>query len=87
MEVAARVRLFPACCRERGLNVRVISAGTDPDAQVAPVVAKHLKANGYEVPNAQPRRATASDMAQADVISRWTNWPASRSGSAGFSFD
>ncbi len=59
---------FQRAARERGLNVRVISAGTDPDAQVAPVVGNHLKANGYEVPIAQPRRATADDMAQADVV-------------------
>ena len=59
---------FQRAARERGLNVRVISAGTDPDEQVAPVVAKHLKANGYEVPIVQPRRATADDMAQADVV-------------------
>ena len=59
---------FQRAARERGLNVRVISAGTEPDAQVAPVVANHLKRNGYEVPIAQPRRATADDMAQADVV-------------------
>lgn len=59
---------FQRAARERGLNVRVISAGTDPDAQVAPTVAKHLKATGYEVPIAQPRRATADDMAQADIV-------------------
>jgi arsenate reductase len=59
---------FQHAASERGLNVRVISAGTDPDAQVAPVVVNHLKANGYEVPIAQPRRVNADDMAQADVV-------------------
>ena len=59
---------FQRVARERGLNVRVISAGTDPDPQVAPAVARHLKENGYDVPVAKPRRATANDIAAADVV-------------------
>ena len=48
--------------KERGLNVRVVSAGTDPDPEVAPAVATHLKKQGYEMPIAKPRRATDADM-------------------------
>ena len=59
---------FQRVARERGLNVEVRSAGTDPDPQVAPAVASHLKANGYDVPVAKPRRVTANDMALADVV-------------------
>jgi hypothetical protein len=59
---------FQRVAKERGLNVRVISAGTDPDAQVAPAVASHLTKNGYDVPIAKPRRATGEDMATADVV-------------------
>ena len=59
---------FRRAAKERGLDVRVESAGTDPDPNVAPVVASHLKKNGYEVPAGKPRRATESDMASADVI-------------------
>jgi len=59
---------FQQLATERGLNVRVASAGTDPDPQIAPAVAKHLKANGYEVPATKPRRVTADDMSSADVV-------------------
>ena len=59
---------FRRLARERGLNVRVESAGTDPDPDVAPAVAAHLKKNGYDAPVAKPRRATAADMATADVV-------------------
>lgn len=59
---------FERYARERGLNVRVVSAGTDPDNTVAPAVAAHLTKNGYAVPAAQPRRATADDFATADLV-------------------
>lgn len=59
---------FQRLAKERGLNVHVLSAGTDPDAEVAPAVANHLTKNGYKVPIAKPRRATADDLATADVV-------------------
>jgi arsenate reductase len=59
---------FQRLAKERGLNVRVISAGTDPDAAVAPAVATHLAKNGYQVPISTPQKATHDDVAAADVI-------------------
>jgi arsenate reductase (thioredoxin) len=59
---------FERLAMERGLNVRVESAGTDPDAQVSPVVARHLATNGYPVPVATPRRVAAADFELADVV-------------------
>ena len=59
---------FERLAKERGLNVRVLSAGTDPDPQVAPAVVNHLAKNGYEVPVRKPRRATPEDLASADVV-------------------
>ena len=59
---------FQRLAKERGLNVRVLSAGTDPDPEVAPAVAKHLKKQGYEIPIAKPRRATDADILAADVV-------------------
>ena len=50
------------------MNVRVLSAGTDPDPEMAPVVASHLMKQGYEVPLVKPRRATADDLVVADVV-------------------
>ena len=59
---------FQRLAKERGLNVRVESAGTQPDAEVAPAVASHLTKNGYAVPIAKPRRVTSEDLAMADVV-------------------
>lgn len=59
---------FERYAKERGLNVRVLSAGTDPDPQVAPAVAAHLSKNGFTVPTAKPRRATAADFAAVDLV-------------------
>jgi arsenate reductase len=59
---------FQREAKARGLNVPVESAVTDPDAQVSPAVASHLKKHGYEMPVAKPRRATADDMAMADAV-------------------
>jgi arsenate reductase (thioredoxin) len=59
---------FQRLAKERGLNVHVISAGTDPEPQVAPAVANHLTKNGYDVPVSKPRRVTDSDLSSADVV-------------------
>jgi arsenate reductase (thioredoxin) len=59
---------FQRIAKERGLNVRVDSAGTDPDPEVGKAVAAHLTKTGYALPIDKPRRATASDVEQADVV-------------------
>jgi len=59
---------FKRAARERGLNVRVESAGTDPDPEVSLRVADHLKKGGFDVPVAKPRRVRETDMAVADVV-------------------
>jgi arsenate reductase len=59
---------FQRLAKERGLNVRVESAGTEPDAQVAPAVAAHLTRNGYPIPVTRPRQVTADDVSTADFV-------------------
>ena len=59
---------FTQQAKARGLNVRVESAGTDPDPAVSPTVAAHLKRQGYPVPQSNPRKVTAQDLASADVV-------------------
>jgi arsenate reductase (thioredoxin) len=59
---------FERLAKERGLNVRVESAGTDPDLTVSPAVAAHLKRQGYPAPRANPRKVTAKDLESADVV-------------------
>jgi anti-sigma-K factor RskA len=45
---------FERLAKARGLNVRVESAGTDPDPTVSPVVAAHLNRQGYPAPKVEP---------------------------------
>jgi protein-tyrosine-phosphatase len=59
---------FQRLAKERGLNVIVESAGTDPDPRVSPTVAAHLAKQGYPASTAKPRLVTAEDLAKADVV-------------------
>ena len=59
---------FQRLARERGLNVHVASAGTEPDAAVSTAVAAHLKGQGYSVPLAKPRKVAPEEVAVADVV-------------------
>lgn len=59
---------FQKMAKERGLNVRVDSAGTEPDEQLSKGVVAHLQKNGYAIPIEKPRAATAADMSTADVV-------------------
>jgi protein-tyrosine-phosphatase len=59
---------FRRLAKERGLNVVVDSAGTEPDPAVAPAVAAHLAKQGYPVPSEKPRLVTPDDFAKADVV-------------------
>ena len=59
---------FQRLAKERGLNVIVDSAGTEPDPAVAPKVAAHLTKQGYPVPVQKPRLVTPDDLAKADVV-------------------
>jgi arsenate reductase (thioredoxin) len=59
---------FARLAKERGLNVRVESAGTEPDAQVSPAIAAHLSKSGFAVPVSKPRRVTPADLEAADVV-------------------
>jgi arsenate reductase (thioredoxin) len=59
---------FERLAKERGLDVRVESAGTDPDPTVSPAVAAHLKRQGYPVPGSNPRKVNSKDFESADVV-------------------
>ena len=54
--------------RARGLNVRVLTAGTEPDPAVSAAVARHLTDNGHVVPIDKPRRVTEAEVQSADVV-------------------
>lgn len=59
---------FQKVARERGLNVRVESAGTEPDATVNQAVARHLTAQGIDVPVRRPRKVDGAELERADVV-------------------
>jgi arsenate reductase len=59
---------FQRVAKERGLNVRVETAGIEPQEAVSPVVADHLQKNGYTIPIAKPRAVTQQDVESADVV-------------------
>jgi protein-tyrosine-phosphatase len=59
---------FQKLAKERGLNVRVDAAGTEPEPQLSTSVVARLKKNGYAVPIDKPRAATAADMKRADIV-------------------
>ena len=59
---------FQKMANERGLNIRVDAAGTEPDPDLAKGVVAHLEKNGYALPIAKPRAATATDVRAADII-------------------
>ena len=54
--------------KERGLDVHVQSVGTEPDPAVSPVVAAHLRANGYDVPVAKPQLVSDEDLTGSDLV-------------------
>jgi len=59
---------FQKLAKERGLNIRVVTAGTDPDAQVSPAVASHLAGAGYALPISKPQKIDAAEFESADVV-------------------
>lgn len=59
---------FQKLAKERGLNVRVDAAGTDPEPALSKSVVAHLQKNNYAIPIDKPRAATIEDMTKADVV-------------------
>jgi protein-tyrosine-phosphatase len=59
---------FQKLAKERGLNVRVDAAGTEPEPALSKSVVAHLQKNNYAIPIEKPRAATAADMSGADVV-------------------
>lgn len=58
---------FNRLAAERGLSVRAISRGTDPDSEVHPGALAGLSADGLAPPN-EPQKLTPADLAAARTI-------------------
>ncbi len=52
---------------DAGVDITIDTAGTDPDAEVLPLVRNQLESDGFVV-DTVPRLVTAADLARADVI-------------------
>jgi arsenate reductase (thioredoxin) len=59
---------FQQLADQRGLNLQANAAGTEPDAQISPLVAALLKAEGIDVSGQPPRRVADAELAEADYI-------------------
>ena len=59
---------FQKLAKERGLNVRVDAAGTDPEPELSKGVVARLQRDGVAIPVDKPRAANAADMKSADVV-------------------
>jgi protein-tyrosine-phosphatase len=56
---------FQRMATERGLDIPAASAGTEPDAAIAPGVLRTLLAEGVDLRGQAPRRLTRGDVADA----------------------
>jgi len=56
---------FERLARERGLDARATSAGTEPDREIAPRVIAELRAEGVDLRGRHPQRVTRADVERA----------------------
>lgn len=63
----AAAAFFTATASERGLTATVTTGGTDPDADVLPVVRQQLVHEGLAF-DATPQQVTGADLDRADVV-------------------
>jgi len=59
---------FERMAKERGLPVAAESAGTEPDAEIAPPVLAALKAEGVDMAGRKPRLVTREMAAGASLV-------------------
>jgi protein-tyrosine-phosphatase len=69
---AAKSVLAAACferlAEARGVRVRALAGGTEPDPEIAPVVLRALLAEGIDLRGERPRSVTPEDLAGAAAI-------------------
>ena len=59
---------FERLARARGVGARAAFAGTEPGAEIAPVVVARLLQEGIDLRGLRPRRVTPEDVAQASRV-------------------
>jgi arsenate reductase (thioredoxin) len=60
--------LLERAARERGIDVRAVSRGLEPDERVPPKIAAALLADGFDVAQFQPRALDETDVAGATRV-------------------
>src|SRR5205809_840204 len=56
---------FNRLARERNMELRAVSRGTNPDAEIAPSAARGLEADGLAAPAEIPTRLSTAEVATA----------------------
>ena len=57
--------IFNKLARERGLNLRAIARGTNPDPEISPKVAAGLRSDGLASSESAPKKISKADLAGA----------------------
>jgi protein-tyrosine-phosphatase len=69
---AAKSVLAAACFERlaaaRGVRVRALAAGTEPDAEIAPAVVRALLLEGVDLRGERPRGVTRADLADVAAV-------------------
>ncbi|HET8669074.1 MAG TPA: hypothetical protein VFM05_00160 [Candidatus Saccharimonadales bacterium] len=73
---------FNKLARERDMNLRAVSRGTNPDEEIAPKASERLQADGLAVGGEKPRKLSAADAAGAIRIITFCQLPESHSNAA-----
>src|SRR5262245_2173847 len=75
--------LFNKLAEERGLNLRAIARGTNPDPEISPTVAAGLKADGVAASESAPKKISKVDLTGAKRVITFCALPDDYPGSAG----
>jgi arsenate reductase len=59
---------FLRLARSRGLDVEALARGTDPDAEISPIVQRGLADDGYDANLARPGALSADDIRSATLV-------------------
>jgi YVTN family beta-propeller protein len=54
--------LFNKLAGDRGLNIRALARGTNPDAEIGPLAARGLQADGLKLTEATPKKISQADL-------------------------
>jgi arsenate reductase (thioredoxin) len=60
--------LFNKLARERGLNLRAIARGTNPDPEISPKVTRGLQADGMVASEPAPKKISKADLISASRV-------------------